>query len=212
MSDFTVNAEPRSETGTGSSRRLRGSNKIPAVVYGGGRDNQMLTLDHDSFLHQMEEEAFSNSILKLVAGGRPEQVILREVQMHPFKPRVLHVDFQRIRASEKIHMSVPVHFVGEASAPGVKIDGGIVSHLLTEVEITCLPADLPEFLEVDVSALGLGESIHLSGMKLPQGVELLHEATGDADHSVVSILAPKVSADEDDGEEGDESGDESDED
>lgn len=202
MSDFTVNAAPRDQAGTSASRRLRHAKQIPAVVYGKGKDNRMLMLDHDEFKHQLEIEAFHNSILNLKSGGTSEQVILREVQMHPYKPIVMHVDFQRISATDKFHMSVPLHFIGEDRAPGVKTEGGIVSHLVTEVDITCLPADLPEYLEVDVSTLSLNESIHLSEIPLPDGVELTTTPVDEADHAVVSILMPRVGDEE--AEEGEE--------
>lgn len=196
MSEFTVNAAPRGEAGTSASRRLRHAKRIPAVVYGKGKENRMLELEHDAFKHQLEIEAFHNSILNLQSGGTSEQVILREVQMHPYKPIVMHVDFQRISATDKIHMNVPLHFIGEDKAPGVKTEGGIVSHLMTEVDITCLPADLPEYLEVDVSGLSLNESIHLSEIRLPEGVEFTTAPMDETDHAVVSILMPRVAEEE----------------
>jgi large subunit ribosomal protein L25 len=203
MSDFEVNAQPRTDAGTAASRRLRHAGQIPAVLYGTGKENTMLALDHDEFRHQLEIEAFRNSIIKLNAGGKTQQVILREVQMHPHKPVVMHVDFQRISATDKIHMNIPLHFTGEDRAPGVKIDGGIVSHLLNEIDINCLPADLPEYVEVDISALGLNQSVHLSEINLPDGVEFTTAPEGEYDHAVVSILMPKVAMEvgEEEGEE-----------
>ncbi|KAA3622900.1 MAG: 50S ribosomal protein L25/general stress protein Ctc [Proteobacteria bacterium] len=205
MSDFVVNAQLRSDFGTAASRRIRHEKKVPAVVYGTGKENAMLLLDHDEFKHQLEIEAFHNSVLKLKAGGKTEQVILREVQMHPHKPVVMHVDFQRISATDKLHMNVPLHFMGEEEAPGVKVEGGIVSHLMTELDISCLPGNLPEYVEVDVSGLSLNESIHLSQIALPEGVEFTHPPEGEGDHAVVSVVMPKVASDElEEGEEGEE--------
>ncbi|GJL81114.1 MAG: 50S ribosomal protein L25 [marine bacterium B5-7] len=200
MSDFIVNAQVREETGTRAMRRMRIAKKVPAVVYGAGKDNQSIVLEHDPFMHQLEIEAFQNSILTLKASGNSQQVILREVQMHPFKPIVMHADFQRISATEKLHMSIPVHFTGEDDAPGVLLEGGIVSHLITEIDIVCLPADLPEYLEVDVSKLALGESVHLSEVTLPKDVEFVTPPEEDADHAVVSILQPRLEIDEDEAE------------
>lgn len=212
MSDYQVKVTTRTDKGKAMSRRMRHAKKIPAVVYGTGKASEMLTIDHDEFKHQLEVEAFHNSIIKLVNGGRTEQVILREVQMHPYKPIVMHVDFQRISATDKIHMNIPLHFVGEDQAPGVREDGGIVSHLMNEVDISCLPADLPEYIEIDVSALHLNESIHLSEITLPEGVEHTHSPEGEADHAVVSVLMPKVAADdlEEEGEEGEDANEERD--
>ncbi len=209
MSDFQVQVTTRTDKGKATSRRMRHAKKIPAVVYGTGKESEMLSIDHDEFKHQLEVEAFHNSIIKLVNGGRTEQVILREVQMHPYKPIVMHVDFQRISATDKIHMNIPLHFIGEDKAPGVREEDGIVSHLMNEVDISCLPADLPEYLEIDVSGLHLNESIHLSEIKLPDGVEFTHPPEGEADHAVVSVLMPKVAAEEgEEGEEGEERDDE----
>lgn len=206
MSDFQVQVTTRTDKGTAVSRRMRHAKKIPAVVYGTGKDAEMVTIDHDEFKHQLEVEAFHNSIIKLVNGSRTEQVILREVQMHPYKALVMHVDFQRISATDKIHMNIPLHFMGEDNAPGVRLEGGIVSHLMNEVDISCLPGDLPEYVEIDVSALHLNESIHLSEITLPSGVEFTHPPEDETDHAVVSILMPKVAADEleEEGEEAEE--------
>ncbi len=196
MSDFEVNARPRAESGTAASRRLRCGKEIPAVVYGTGKENAMLVLDHDPFKHQLDIEAFHNSIIRLTSGGATEQVILREVQMHPYKPVVMHVDFQRISATDKIHMNVPLHFIGEDVAPGVRQEGGIVSHMMTEVDVNCLPADLPEYIEVDISGMRVGDSVHLSDLKLPAGVSFTHVPEGETDHAVVSVVMPKVAAEE----------------
>ncbi|MDH5632056.1 MAG: 50S ribosomal protein L25/general stress protein Ctc [Gammaproteobacteria bacterium] len=186
---YELSAEKRDAKGTGASRRLRHASKIPAVIYGGGKDPEMLAFDHDTIYHLLEHEDFHTSILTVKAGDSSDQAILRDVQMHPYKPRVVHLDLQRISASEKLHMSVPFHFIGEETAPGVKLEGGLVSHLLTEADVICLPKDLPEFLEVNLSALHKNESVHLSDIKLPAGVELTVLAHGGDDLAVATITA-----------------------
>jgi len=207
MSDYQVNAEVRENSGTGDSRRMRHANRVPGVVYGAGKDNAFISLDHDAFMHQLAEEGFHTAIITLESGGRSEQVILREVQMHPEKPKVMHVDFQRVRATEKIHMNVPLHFINEDDCPGVRNDGGIISHLMNEVDVSCLPKDLPDYLEVDVSGLNLNESLHLSDMTVPEGVEITSLAHEGGDHTVVAVLPPKISGEEAEGEEGEEGAD-----
>lgn len=187
-------AESRDDKGTGASRRLRHAGKIPAVIYGAGKEPAMVAFDHDPIMHMLEVESFHTSILSVKHHNETEQAILRDVQHHPYKQQILHMDLQRISAKEKIHMSVPVHFIGEDVAPGVKLEGGIVSHLMTEVDIICLPADLPEFLTADLSALNKGESVHLSDIKLPDGVELTALAHGGDDLAVASVVALRVSA------------------
>jgi len=185
---FQLNAELREAKGTGASRRLRRMGKVPAVIYGAGRDPVSLSLDHNEILHNLESESFHTAILEVRAGKDTQQAILRDVQMHPFKPRILHVDLQRVSATEKLHMKVPLHFLGEDTCPGVKTQGGLVSHLMTEVDVTCLPSQLPEFIEADVSRLNLNESLHLSELKLPDGVEITSMAHGGEDHAVASVL------------------------
>ncbi len=186
---FDITAERRDMKGSGASRRLRRENKVPAVLYGAAKDVILLSLDHDMIYHHLENEAFHTSVLILKVGNDSEQAILRDVQMHPYKHRVVHMDFQRISASKKIHMRVPLHFVGEDIAPGVKQEGGIVSHLMTELDVTCLPKDLPEFLTADISALNLGDSLHLSDLPLPEGVEFTSLAHGGDDLAVVAVTA-----------------------
>ncbi len=209
MSEYVVNADARSALGKGAIRRLRREDKIPAVVYGAGKDNENLELDHDGFMHQIEVDSFRTSIIKLAAGGKSQQVILREVQMHPYRPRVMHVDFQRVRATEKIHMNVPLHVVGDDVTPGVHMEAGILSLLMNEVDISCLPKDLPDFLEVDVSALALNESVHLSEVKVPEGVEITALQHEGGDHAVVAVLPPKIESVEGEEEGGEEDGIES---
>lgn len=186
---FEVNAEPRSGKGTGASRRLRRAGKVPGIVYGAGKDPVTVAFEHDAMYHNLQAEAFHTSILTLKLDGATDQAILRDYQMHPFKPLILHVDLQRISATEKIHMSVPLHFVGQEVAPGVKQQGGIVSHLMTDVDVTCLPHQLPEFLEVDMSNINLNESVHLSDLKLPEGVQITSLAHGGDDLAVAAITA-----------------------
>ncbi|HCO42716.1 MAG TPA: 50S ribosomal protein L25 [Gammaproteobacteria bacterium] len=189
---FEIAAEPRSAGGTGASRRLRRAGRVPAVIYGGNQANAEITLDHNDTIHHLEKEAFHSHVLTVDVDGRSEQVVLRDVQMHPYKRQVLHLDFLRVSADRKLRMTVPVHFVGEDVAPGVKQAGGVISHLMPELEIECLAKDLPEFIEVDVSALELGHSLHLSDLKLPSGVSVPALALG-ADHDlpVVSIHPPR---------------------
>jgi len=184
----TIIAEMRDVQGTGASRRLRHAGKIPAVLYGAGKDTVMLSLSHNSLYHNLEDESFHSSILTVEIEGKKEKAILRDVQMHAFKQQILHVDLQRISAKDKIHMNVPLHFIGGDEAPGVKVESGIVSHLITELDIICLPENLPEFLTIDVSALHLGESIHLSEITLPEGVESTALSHGGDDLAVVSVL------------------------
>jgi len=192
--DYQISAEPRSESGKAASRRYRREDKIPAVVYGAGKDNKSLLLDHHEIFHSLETEGFHSAIIKINVGKSVEQAILRDVQMHPTKDKVMHVDFQRISATEKLHISVPIHFVGEEEAPGVKTEHGIMSHMINDVDVSCLPADLPEYLEIDVSGLNLGDSVYLSDIKVPQDVELtalLHEGE---DQMVATVYAPQLDA------------------
>src|SRR5687768_7628914 len=162
MAKFEVAAEPRSEQGTGASRRLRKTGKVPGILYGAGKPPAKILLDHNAILRQLKNEAFHSSILSVKLGSETDQAVLRDWQMHPWKPNVVHVDLQRVSATEKLHMRVPLHFEGADVAPGVKLDGGIISHIFNEIDITCLPKDLPEFLTVDLSNLGMGDSVHLS--------------------------------------------------
>jgi large subunit ribosomal protein L25 len=185
-------AEARDDKGTGASRRLRRAGKIPAVIYGGGKEPAMVMFDHDPILHKLEVESFHTSILNVKHHNETEQAILRDVQHHPYKPIIIHMDLQRINAKEKIHMSVPIHFVGEEVAPGVKQDSGIISHLITEVDVLCLPGDLPEYLTAELSELKMGESVHLSDIKLPDGVELTSMAHGGDDLAVATVVAPRA--------------------
>jgi large subunit ribosomal protein L25 len=187
---FELNAEPRNDTGKGASRRLRRAGMVPAVLYGGNEEPRAITLNHNELLRNLEHEAFYSHILTVNMGGTGARAVLRDLQRHPSKPYITHVDLQRISATEKLRMHVPLHFLGEAVAPGVKLGGGMVMHELIEVEIECLPQDLPEYLEVDISGLQVGDALHLSDLKVPQGLMLVELARGpDHDLAVVSIHA-----------------------
>ncbi|MHB8623429.1 MAG: 50S ribosomal protein L25/general stress protein Ctc [Sulfuricaulis sp.] len=189
---FELTAEPRAAKGTGASRRLRRLGKVPAILYGAGKEPTMVALDHNVMTRHLANEKFHTSILTVTVGNEKDQAILRDWYMHPYKPIVMHVDLQRISATEKIHMKVPLHFEGQDVAPGVKVDGGIVTHLMSEVDITCLPKDLPEFLTVDMSALHINESVHLSNIKLPEGVAITSLAHGGDDLAVGAITTIRV--------------------
>ena len=184
---FELNAEPRTDTGKGASRRLRHAGKVPAIMYGGNKDPESLTLDHNEVIRNLEHEAFYSHILTVKVGGSETRAVLRDLQRHPSKPFVQHMDLQRVSESEKLRMHVPLHFSGEDIAPGVKA-GGMVSHEIIEVEVECLPKDLPEYIEVDISGMDVGESLHLSDLKMPEGAVLLELARGEGhDLGVVSI-------------------------
>lgn len=193
---FEIHAEPRAAKGTGASRRLRRAGKVPAILYGAGKPPAMIALDHNEMWQHLHNERFHTAILTVRVGEETDQAILRDWQLHPYKPQILHIDLQRISATEKIHMKVPLHFVGQDVAPGVKQQGGIVSHLMTEVDVTCLPHQLPEFLTVDLSKLNIGESVHLSDLALPEGVQITALAHGGDDLAVATILAARVHEEE----------------
>ena len=194
---FTLTAENRSDMGKGASRRLRRqADAVPAIIYGAGQPAETLSFEHRKIIKALEQEAFFSSILNVVVNGKTEKAILKAVQRHPSKARILHLDFMRISASEKLTMQVPLHLIGEDTAVGVK-EGGAITKYLTELEIKCLPGDLPEYIEVDISQLELDAALHISQIKLPKGVELATAIEDDAhDHSVISIATPKVVAEE----------------
>ncbi|HEU5282003.1 MAG TPA: 50S ribosomal protein L25/general stress protein Ctc [Gammaproteobacteria bacterium] len=187
---FEVDAVVRHDKGKGASRRLRREEKVPGVVYGAGKAPVSLSLEHKHIAKSLSVEAFYSHILTLKTGTESERVILKAVQRHAYKPRIMHVDFQRVRADEKIHMHVPIHFVGGDDAPGVK-EGGIISHIVSDAEVSCLPDNLPEYLEIDISGLQMNQILHLSDLKLPQGVELVALAHDD-DKPMVSIHMPRI--------------------
>lgn len=165
----------RKEQGTGASRRLRIAGQTPGIVYGGSEAPVSLSLDHNALYHALKKEAFHSSILDLEIDGKVQKVLLRDFQVHAYKQLVLHADFQRVDAKQAIHVKVPLHFVNAEISPAVKLSAGIISHVLTDLEISCLPSDLPEFVEVDLTALEVGHSIHLSDLKLPNGVTVISQ-------------------------------------
>ncbi|MFM0135848.1 50S ribosomal protein L25/general stress protein Ctc [Caballeronia grimmiae] len=167
-----VVAFERSKQGTGASRRLRNSGKTPGIVYGGAADVQLVELDHNALWHALKKEVFHSSILDLEVAGSAQQVLLRDVQYHPFKQLVLHVDFQRVDATKKLHTKVPLHFMNQETNPAVKLSGAVISHVATELEVECLPGDLPEFLEVDLAKIEAGQTMHAKDIALPKGVAL----------------------------------------
>jgi large subunit ribosomal protein L25 len=184
---FELNAQKRTLQGSGASRRLRHANKVPAVVYGGTAAPMSIQLDHNQILLSLRKEAFHSSVLTLNIDGAAETVLLRDAQVHPYKALVLHCDFQRVDATHAIHQKVPLHFINADQAPGVKLTGGNVSHVMGEIEVTCLPQDLPAFIEVDLKDLAAGQSIHVSQLTFPAGVKpVVH-----GDDGVVALIQVK---------------------
>ncbi len=179
-------AVKRDVKGTGASRRLRRAGNVPGVVYGAGKTAINLEVNHKELFLQFRHEAFHASILSLNLDGKKEDVLLRDFQMHPVRNTIQHIDFQRVSATEKIHVKIPFHFLNAENAPGVKLEGGIVAHIMTEAEVSCLPKDLPEFIEVDLGALELGDSVHLSQITLATGVEFVQLTHGN-DAAVAAI-------------------------
>ena len=191
MNEFEVVAQPRAARGTNANRRLRRSGQIPANLYGGGKDPTPLSLEENRIRKQIENEAFAAHILTVKVEGEESQAVLKSVHRDPVTNRVIHMDFQRISARSEIHMHVPLHFVNEEDCPG-KRAGGIVTHLLVEVEVGCLPKDLPEYIEVDMASLDVGDSVHLSELVLPKGVHIMALAHNpDNDQPLVSVQHPQ---------------------
>ena len=180
-----VSATSRKAQGTGASRRLRKTGRVPGIVYGEGEPT-LIDIDHNNLFHALRKEAFHASVLTLDLDGKKEQVLLRDFHMHPFRQQVQHIDFQRVSKDKKIHMKVPLHFINADIAPGVKVSGGLISHVMNDLNIACLPADLPEFIEVDLAHLALGHSIHVSDLKLPQGITVAGH--GHAEDAVVATV------------------------
>jgi large subunit ribosomal protein L25 len=190
---IVLNAELRTDMGKGASRRLRRANKVPAIVYGAGKEPENLTLEQKDVQHELQHEAFFTQVLELDIGGKKQDVLLRDLQHHPYRQDILHMDFQRVDAKKEVHVNVPLHFINEDVAPGVKQEGGAISHVVTEVEIVCLPKDIPEFIEVDLGELHMGDIVHLSDLKMPAGVEMFALKQGEEyDSAVASIHARKV--------------------
>lgn len=188
---FTVGADSRNEQGKGASRRLRRTGKVPAILYGGNSAPANITLDQRYLLTLIDNEKFYSSIIQVSVDGQTQPAIVKDVQMHPAKRSVVHVDLQRVLEDQPIRLNLPLHFINEATSQGVKVQGGVVSHLRSDIEITCLPKDLPDALEVDLAALGLNETLFLSDLKLPPGVTIPELAHG-RDAPVVSIHSPRV--------------------
>ena len=201
MSDvFEFIAESRPGTGNGAAKALRRQDKVPAILYGGKKDPEKLTFDHNDVIKHLEHEAVYSHILDIKIDGKTEKAILKDIQRHPAKPRVLHMDFLRVSANEKIRVNVPLHFLNEETSVGGK-KGGVVTHSMVDLEVSCLPSALPEYIEIDLLDVDIGEPVHLTDIKLPKGVEivaLLQE--GDHDLPVVSIAQPKVEVVEEDTE------------
>lgn len=186
--EFNLVAEFRDDQGKGASRRLRREGKVPAILYGGGRAPRALSFDHNKVVHQLAKESFYSSILTIMVGDKTQDVIVKDIQRHPARPQILHMDFQRVVADQKIRMNVPLHFIGGELAVGVKTGGGKVAHLMTDVEVSCLPKDLPEYFEVDISGLDIDDMLYLSDIKLPPGVEIIELMQGEEhDQPIVSI-------------------------
>ena len=192
---FELIAEFREDQGKGASRRLRHLGKVPAILYGGRRDARTLLLDHTKLAQVMDDERFYSTILNLRVGEQTQAAVLKDVQRHPYKNQIMHVDFQRVLEDEKIRMIVPLHFRGGAEAVGVKSQGGVLSHVRNDVEVLCLPKDLPEYIEVDVSGLEINQVMQLSDLKMPAGVEIVELLAG-RDKPVASIHAPRVEEEE----------------
>ncbi len=205
--DFQLNAMVRNDMGKGASRRLRReANLVPAIVYGGSQEPQNISITHNELAHALQNEAFYSHIITINVDGSSQEVILKDVQRHPAKPVVLHADFLRVSKTHKLHTKVPLHFINEDICAGVKTGGGLISHSMTELDISCLPADLPEYIEVDVSAVEIGQILHISDITLPSGVESVALSHGeDHDLPIFTVSKPKGSAEDTaEGEEGEE--------
>ncbi len=197
--DYTLHASVRKDTGKGASRRLRRlESLVPGIVYGGQSEPVMITIPHKELLHEAENESFFTSIINLDIDGQTESVVVQDFQRHPAKLLIMHVDFKRVEANVALTMNVPLHFINEETCPGVAQDKGIVNHMVSEIEIQCLPKDLPEYIEVDMSEAQLGDTLHLSDIKLPAGVESTALAHGEEhDLAIASVIAPRAAVEED---------------
>jgi large subunit ribosomal protein L25 len=200
--DFVLSAEVRELSGKGASRRLRREQGlIPAIIYGGDKEPTQITLAHKDLVKQLENEAFYSHIITLNIGSDSHSVILKDLQRHPAKALILHADFLRVSADQKLHTKVPLHFINEANSVGVKTQGGVVTHNITQLDVSCLPKDLPEFIEVDVAELEIGKSLHISEITLPEGVASV-DLGHNHDLAIVTISKTRgVSADDEGGEE-----------
>jgi len=197
--DFTLDATLRTDLGKGASRRLRRTNQVPGIIYGGREEPVAISIAHNQLIRKLEDEAFCSHILTINLDGKAQKTVLKDLHRHPARVEIMHLDLQRVSAEEVIHMNVPVHFMNEENAPGVKA-GGQVVHVFSSLEIACKAKDLPEFIEVDVSNLEIGDSIHLSEITLPAGVSLVELSHGEGhDQSVVSIKGKGGAAEEEEG-------------
>ncbi len=190
MQQFEISAEARTDVGKGASRRLRRTGKLPGIVYGTEKGAQAVSLVHNEILRQLDHEAFFSHILTLKVDGKSENVVLKDLQRHPYKPVILHIDFQRIDENEELTMRVPIHFLNEAKCVGVKTGGGVISHTMTEVEVSCLPKYLPEFIGVDIAEMNVGDTVHVGELQLPEGVQFEHGV--DVHQPVVSVHLPRA--------------------
>ncbi len=208
--DFVIEAFPRDDQGRGASRRLRREErKIPAIIYGGNKEATAISIWHNELKKALENEAFFSHVLTVELDGKKESVILKDLQRHPYKPILTHADFLRVDKDHEIHVNVPLHFINEESAPAIKLHGGVANHQINEVEVICLPQNLPEFIEVDMATVEMDQVVHLSDLKLPKDVKVAALLQGeDHDLPVVAIHKPRgAKADEaDEGEEGEENG------
>lgn len=191
--DFILNAELREDQGKGASRRLRHANQVPGIIYGAGEEAVAIKVNHNELFHHLENEAFYSHILTIKIGKKSEKGILKDLQRHPAKPILMHLDILRVKAGEKLKTNVPLHFINEEECVGVKA-GGVISHLVTDLEIECLPKNLPEYIEVDMANVEKGHAIHLTELVLPKGVEMVTHGELDAahDHPVASVNEPKT--------------------
>jgi len=193
--EFVLNAVVRGDVGKGASRRLRNDELVPAIVYGGTKQPRNVSLSHRELVKALENEAFFSHLITLKLEDGAEEVILKDLQRHPARPRILHADFQRVSRDRKLHVHIPLHFINQEKCHGVKNQGGIIQHNANEVHVTCLPQDLPEFIEVDMTAYHVGQAVHLSDLKLPAGVESVELSHGpEHDIPVATVLAPKGGA------------------
>ena len=199
--EFFLDAESRSDMGKGASRRLRRTGKVPAIIYGGEGEAQPIMLDQNQVNRRLENEAFYSHVLTLNVDGKPQEAILRDLQRHPIKPVILHMDFNRVSQDRVIHVHVPLHFLNEEKCVGVKQEGGVVSKMVTEVEVACLPKDLPEFINIDLADLKIGSSVHLSGIQTPEGVHIASLVSGGDDVMVLSVHKHKEVSEAAEGEE-----------
>jgi len=198
MENFEINAKVRTDIGKGASRRMRHAGIIPAIIYGAGKDPVSLSLSHNEINKNLSNESFYSHILTVNIDGKSEKAVLKDLQRHPYKPSILHLDLQRVSDTEKLSLRVPLHFINEENCVGVKQDGGKISHQMTDVEISCLPKDLPEFIEVDLANVKTGEIVHLSSLTIPENVDLVSLAHGDL--PVASVNLPRGTQEEEEEE------------